>query len=379
MFKSGKKKSITQDDVLKALAPIKLANGTALTESGLMSQVVITGSAIIFSIEIDPTIGAESFGAVRQAAQETVEALKSKKNVLIALTGEKPAGQKSAKAAPPARPGPQQNAMKIAGVDHVIAVASGKGGVGKSTSAINIALGLQAQGKRVGILDADIYGPSMPRLFGLNEKPTLNAQGHVRPLEKFGLKIMSIGFVVDEDTAVVWRGPMAISAIRQFLHETDWGELDILVIDMPPGTGDVHLSMAQQVALSGAVIISTPQDLALIDARKGINMFEKVNVPILGIVENMSYFLCPKCGERTEIFGHGGARDEAEKLGTAFLGQIPLHLDIRLHSDSGNPIVAAQPESEHAKTYLEIAKNLLKELDEKAGDNAKAAPNITFE
>ena len=233
---------------------------------------------------------------------------------------------------------------KLPGIKHMIAVASGKGGVGKSTTAVNLALGLQAIGLKTGILDADIYGPSQPRLLGLSGRP--QAMGNkLQPMEAYGLKAMSMGFLVDEGTPIIWRGPMVVSALTQMLRDVDWGELDVLVIDMPPGTGDVQLTMAQQVPLSGAIIVSTPQDLALIDARKGLNMFRKVDVPVLGIIENMSYFICPKCGERSDIFGHGGAKAEAEKLGIAFLGGVPLHMDIRATSDDGRPIVASSPDS----------------------------------
>ena len=248
----------------------------------------------------------------------------------------------------------------------MIAVASGKGGVGKSTTAVNLALGLQAAGLKTGILDADIYGPSQPRLLGLSGRP--QAMGNkLQPMQAYGLKAMSMGFLVDEGTPIIWRGPMVVSALTQMLRDVDWGELDALVIDMPPGTGDVQLTMAQQVPLSGAIIVSTPQDLALIDARKGLNMFRKVDVPVLGIIENMSYFVCPKCGERSDIFGHGGAKAEAEKLGIAFLGGVPLHMDIRATSDDGRPIVASSPDSVHAQIYRDIAARAWEELQGSKG------------
>ena len=228
-------------------------------------------------------------------------------------------------------------------------MASGKGGVGKSTTAVNLALALKANGLRVGILDADIYGPSLPRLLNLKEKPEVVSGRILRPLDAYGAKVMSIGLLVEEETPMIWRGPMVISALTQMLREVEWGELDILVVDMPPGTGDAQLTMAQQVPLAGAVIVSTPQDLALIDARKGLNMFKRVDVPVLGIVENMSYFVCPHCGGRTDIFAHGGARHEAERLGVPFLGEVPLDLDIRLTSDAGKPIVVADPDGPHAR------------------------------
>lgn len=252
--------------------------------------------------------------------------------------------------------------QQIAGIKHMIAVASGKGGVGKSTTAVNLALGLQAIGLKAGILDADIYGPSQPRLLGLSGRPQVAGGNTLRAMEAYGLKAMSMGFLVDEGTPIIWRGPMVVSALTQMLRDVAWGELDALVIDMPPGTGDVQLTMAQQVPLSGAIIVSTPQDLALIDARKGLNMFRKVDVPVLGIIENMSFFVCPKCGERSDIFGHGGAKLEAEHLGIPFLGGVPLHMDIRQTSDEGRPIVATSPTGPHAQIYRDIATRAWAEL-----------------
>jgi ATP-binding protein involved in chromosome partitioning len=244
--------------------------------------------------------------------------------------------------------------QQVPGIKHMIAVASGKGGVGKSTTAVNLALGFQAIGLKAGILDADIYGPSQPRLLGLSGRPQVDGK-KLKPMEAYGLEAMSMGFLVDEGTPIIWRGPMVVSALTQMLRDVTWGDLDVLVIDMPPGTGDVQLTMAQQVPLSGAIIVSTPQDLALIDARKGLNMFRKVDVPVLGIIENMSFFVCPKCGERSDIFGHGGAKREAESLGLPFLGGIPLDMEIRLKSDEGRPIVATVPDGRHARIYKDIA------------------------
>jgi ATP-binding protein involved in chromosome partitioning len=244
----------------------------------------------------------------------------------------------------------------------VFAVASGKGGVGKSTTALNLALGLRDLGLKVGLLDADIYGPSVPRLTGIREKPQLNDDKKMIPIVRFGLAIMSIGFLVEEDTAMIWRGPMVMSAITQMLRDVAWGTLDVLVVDMPPGTGDAQLTLAQNVPLKGAIIISTPQDLSLIDARRGLAMFKKVNVPVLGIVENMSYFQCPHCGTRSDIFGHGGARHEAERLGVPFLGEIPLHMSIRVTSDSGKPVVDSEPDGEHAAIYRAIGAKVRDQL-----------------
>jgi ATP-binding protein involved in chromosome partitioning len=265
---------------------------------------------------------------------------------------------------PPQGPGgsPMARQAEIPGIAAVIAVASGKGGVGKSTTALNLALGLRGLGLRVGLLDADIYGPSMPRLTGIREKPELNDERKMIPIERFGLSIMSIGFLVDEDTAMIWRGPMVMSAITQMLRDVAWGTLDVLVVDMPPGTGDAQLTLAQNVPLKGAIIISTPQDLSLIDARRGLAMFKKVNVPVLGIVENMSYFQCPHCGTRSDIFGHGGARHEAERLGVPFLGEVPLHMAIRETSDAGNPVVVSEPDGAHAAIYRAIGAKVRDQL-----------------
>ncbi|KJS10038.1 MAG: sodium:proton antiporter, partial [Hoeflea sp. BRH_c9] len=293
----------------------------------------------------------------------------------------RPAPQKPAHSHAPAQPGQPQGRAKIGvpGISTIIAVASGKGGVGKSTTAVNLALGLQATGLKVGVLDADIYGPSIPRLMGISGQPEQLEGRVLKPMENYGLKVMSMGFLVAEDTAMIWRGPMVISALNQMLREVAWGELDVLVVDMPPGTGDAQLTMAQNVPLAGAVIVSTPQDLALIDARKGINMFNKVNVPVLGIVENMSYFICPDCGGRHDIFGHGGARDEANRIGVPFLGEVPLAMPIRETSDAGRPVVATAPDGPHAKVYLEIAAKVRARLEELSGDGARTMPEIVFE
>jgi ATP-binding protein involved in chromosome partitioning len=277
-------------------------------------------------------------------------------------------------------PNPQARATSraaaIPGIKHVIAVASGKGGVGKSTTSCNLALGFAALGLKAGILDADIYGPSQPKLLGLRGKPRLVGR-MLEPMERFGVKVMSIGFLVEEDLAMIWRGPMVISAITQMLREVAWGELDILVVDLPPGTGDAQLTMAQQAPLSGAVIVSTPQDLALIDARRGIAMFQKVNIPLLGLIENMSGFCCPACAKVTPIFGDGGARQEAETRGIPYLGAIPLDIRIRQTSDDGRPIVAVEPDSVHAKHYIDIARNVWTSAG--TGAASRPAPRIVIE
>lgn len=371
--------SVTQQQVLDALAKVASPRGVALTNANVLSAITAADGKVFFSINVDAA-EARAWESVRAQAEAAVRAIPGVSVAMIALTAErKPGG-----AAPPPSPAPHRHAhgvqpvsahkppqspaspmskqSEIPGVAAVIAVASGKGGVGKSTTALNLALGLRDLGLRVGLLDADIYGPSVPRLTGIHEKPKLNDDRKMIPIERFGLAIMSIGFLVEEDTAMIWRGPMVMSAITQMLRDVAWGTLDILVVDMPPGTGDAQLTLAQNVPLKGAVIISTPQDLSLIDARRGLAMFKKVNVPVLGIVENMSYFQCPECGTRSDIFGHGGARHEAERLGVPFLGEIPLHMSIRTTSDSGNPVVASEPDGPHAAIYRAIGTKVRDQL-----------------
>jgi ATP-binding protein involved in chromosome partitioning len=275
------------------------------------------------------------------------------------------------KAAQPANKG-------LVAVRHTIAVSSAKGGVGKSTCSVNLAIALSAQHKRVGLLDADIFGPSIPNLMNLKGKrPSVAADKKITPLQNYGLKVMSSGFLIPQDQSIVWRGPMVMGAINQLLNDTKWDELDILVIDLPPGTGDIHLSITQNANLSGAVVVSTPQDIALIDARRGIHMFQKVNVPILGIIENMSYFICPNCDARHEIFGNGGAEETATDFGVPFLGRIPLHPDIRSSSDAGKPVTVTHPDGPLAAPYFSIAKQILANL-EQSPDHAKG-PTITMD
>jgi ATP-binding protein involved in chromosome partitioning len=352
-----------KDDVLAALAKVASPQGQPLTETGTLSDVVVTDGKVFFSISVDAG-AVKEWEAVRERAEAATRAVPGVKSVLVALTAERAAG--SGAAAPPRRPqtppgparpreGAAPSPAGIPGVAAIIAVASGKGGVGKSTTAVNLALGLRDLGLKVGILDADIYGPSMPKLLAIREKPRTIGGNRLQPIERHGMPVMSIGFLIEEETPMIWRGPMVMSALTQMLREVEWGTLDVMVVDMPPGTGDAQLTMAQQVPLKGAVIVSTPQDLALIDARRGIAMFRRVNVPVLGIVENMSTFICPHCGTRTDIFGHGGARAEAERLGVPFLGEVPLHMDIREKSDSGQPVVATVPDGPHAQAYRDIA------------------------
>jgi ATP-binding protein involved in chromosome partitioning len=305
---------------------------------------------------------AEELEPLRRQIETKLATLPGVKNVTAVFTAHRPA-------APP----PKSAEPVLPGVKHVIAVASGKGGVGKSTVAVNLAVALAQSGRAVGLLDADIHGPSLPRMLGLNHKPQTE-NGKMLPLEAWGLKCMSIGFLVEDDTAMIWRGPMVIGALTQLLTGVAWGALDVLVIDMPPGTGDVQLSLAQKAALAGAIIVSTPQDIALLDARRGVKMFEQVRVPILGIVENMSYFACPNCGTHTDIFGHGGAAAEAAKLSVPFLGEIPLLLAIRETGDSGAPITASAPDSTAAAAFRAVAAGLGQAL----GTPTPAPPRISF-
>jgi ATP-binding protein involved in chromosome partitioning len=358
----------------------------------VLSDVVVSDGKVFFSIAVDAADVAR-WESVRQRAEDAVRALPGVQSALVALTAERKPGSAPARPAParpaPARPASSAGAapphahgaqpkptMGVPGVEAIIAVASGKGGVGKSTTAVNLALGLRDHGLKVGILDADIYGPSLPKLLAIKERPETLGGTRLKPISRYGLTVMSIGFLIDEETPMIWRGPMVISALTQMLREVEWGTLDVMVVDMPPGTGDAQLTMAQQVPLKGAVIVSTPQDLALADARRGIAMFRKVNVPVLGIVENMSYFHCPQCGSRSDIFGHGGARNEAQRLGVPFLGEVPLHMDIRERSDSGLPVVATVPDGPHAVIYRDIAAKVRDQLREGTG---RAAPKIVIE
>ena len=346
--------------ILETLARVKGPDLLSdIVSLGMISDVIISGSKVILSITV-PAERARELEPLRQAAEGVLLDIPGVTHAVVALTAERQQDAVGAAAPQPAQAGPSRpegdaTKARVPGVNAIIAVASGKGGVGKSTTAVNLALGLQALGLQVGILDADIYGPSLPRLLRLKGRPEPGHGRVLRPLEGYGLKVMSMGFLVDEDTPMIWRGPMVVSALTQMLREVAWGDLDVLVVDMPPGTGDTQLTIAQKVPLAGAVIVSTPQDLALIDARKGLNMFRRVDVPVLGLVENMSYFLCPHCGGRTDIFGHGGAASEAARIGVPFLGAVPLHSAIRERSDAGTPVVVSDPEGEHAIIYRNIA------------------------
>jgi ATP-binding protein involved in chromosome partitioning len=369
--------AIDKTQVLAALGTIGSPHGVPLTDAKVLSEITASDGKVFFSINVDAN-EASAWEEVRAKAEAVVRAIPGVTTAMVALTAERRPGaavaasqQSHTHGVKPLAQHKPQGALadspmgkqaSIPGIGSIIAVASGKGGVGKSTTALNLALALRDHGLRAGLLDADIYGPSVPRLTGVREKPTLNDAKKMVPIVRFGLPLMSIGFLVEEETAMVWRGPMVMSAIRQMLWDVAWGELDVLVVDMPPGTGDAQLTLAQQVPLKGVVIVSTPQDLALIDARRGIAMFDKVNVPTLGIIENMSYFQCPECGTRSDIFGHGGARREAERLKVPFLGEIPLHMTIRTSSDAGTPVVNSEPDGVHAAIYRAIGAEIKKHL-----------------
>ena len=382
---------VTKDMVIAALSKVRGPDleGDIVTRN-MVSDVFIADGKVYFSITV-PSERAKELEPLRMAAERSVTAIPGVKGALVTLTADRKAGaaapspaaaapQAGHKHAHPHAPAGGQPARPqkagVPGVGAIVAVASGKGGVGKSTTAVNLALGLMANGLRVGILDADIYGPSVPRLLKISGRPQQIENRIIVPMENYGLKAMSMGFLVEEEAAMIWRGPMVQSAILQMLREVAWGELDLLIVDMPPGTGDAQLTMAQQVPLAGAVIVSTPQDLALIDARKGIAMFRKVEVPLLGIIENMSYFLAPDTGTRYDIFGHGGARAEASRIGVPFLGEVPLTMDIRERSDAGTPVVVSDPTSPSAEIYRQIAARVWEEL---TGRKARPVPAIVFD
>ena len=342
--------------------------GENIVDLGMVEGLHVKDGHVSFAIVVDPQRGA-ALEPVRAEAEKIVHDLPGVLSATVVLTAEH-----AAPAQDPAAEGPMLDDCRA-----IIAVASGKGGVGKSTTAANLAIGLAAKGLKVGLLDADIYGPSMPRMLGITEEPGSSDGVRLDPVEGHGVKVMSIGFFVEEENPIIWRGPMVQSALIQMMRDVNWGSLDVLVVDMPPGTGDVQLTMAQQVPLTGAVIVSTPQDIALADARKGLNMFRKVDVPVMGLIENMSYFHCPKCGERSEIFGHGGAREEANLLGMEFLGEIPLHIEIRETSDGGQPITSSNPESEHSEAYQKIADRVWEKAEESIGKLEAAKPNIVLQ
>ena len=364
---------VTKDDVLAVLKRIAAPDGRGnIVSAGLVSEIAITSGNVMFALTADPQ-HARSMDMLRAAVEKAVAAIPGVSKAVVALTAERQAQPAQG------RPMTAATAPANSGIRYMIAVASGKGGVGKSTTAVNLALGLKSLGLRVAVLDADIYGPSMPKLFGLSGNPRFSdADGkQMKPMERYGVELMSIGFLVPEDTPMIWRGPMVMSALTQLLRDTQWSEIDVMVVDMPPGTGDVQLTLAQQTPLSGAVIVSTPQDLALIDARKGLNMFRRVDVPVLGIVENMSYFIAPDTGKRYDIFGHGGAKAEALRVGVPFLGEVPLEMVIRESSDAGKPVVASDPTGPHARAYREIGAKVMQRLKEEEGSSG--GPAIVFD
>jgi ATP-binding protein involved in chromosome partitioning len=372
---------VSENQVLDALRRVPDPERSGdIVSLGMISGMAIKDGNVAFAIEVEPERGAR-LEPLRKAAEKAVFDLPGVLSVSAVLTahrGSAPAARGPAPIQPAARPAAAAKPA-VPGVRSIIAVASGKGGVGKSTTAVNLALALASQGLRTGMLDADIYGPSQPRMMGISGRPRAKDDRTLIPLQNFGIKCMSIGFMISEETPMIWRGPMVHGAITQMLRDVDWGELDILVVDLPPGTGEAQLTMAQQVPLTGAVIVSTPQDIALLDARKGLNMFRKVDVPILGIIENMSYFLCPHCGERSDIFSHGGARREAEKLNAEFLGEVPLDMAIRETSDGGRPIVVSDPASPHARTYQAIATRVWQKVAETLGDAKRQPPRIVIQ
>ncbi len=377
-----------KNDVLKALDQVvDPASGRTVVQQDMIAGLVVKDGHVGFVLEVAPERAAQS-EPLRKICEAMVLGVKGVKSVTAVLTAHEEHGHahddhaghahSHAPAAAPQKPAVNRQAPPppagIPGVAAIIAVASGKGGVGKSTVAVNLALSLSRLGLKVGLLDADIYGPSLPRLMAITEKPESDGK-KLKPIVKHGIKTMSIGFLVEEDQAMIWRGPMVQSALTQMLSDVEWAPLDVLVLDMPPGTGDAQLTIAQRVPLKGAVIVSTPQDIALIDAKKGITMFQKTKVPILGVVENMSMFTCPDCGSSHAIFGHGGARETAEKLGAPFLGEIPLVPRIRETSDAGTPISVSAPDSPEAQAFLDVAKKVAVSLQ----TASKPAPKIIIE
>lgn len=365
---------VLEENILETLATI-MDGDQNIVEKGMVQGLQAQDGHVVFAIVVDPQVGAKA-EPIRKEAEEKVHAMEGVLSATVVLTAEKDEGAPAQGGGQQQQAPAQEDGPLLPGVKAIIAVASGKGGVGKSTTAVNLALALRDQGLKVGLLDADIYGPSVPRMLGITGEPASTDGKHLDPMEGHGIKCMSMGFLVEEETPIIWRGPMTQTALMQMMRDIAWGELDVMLIDMPPGTGDVQLTMAQQVPLTGAVIVSTPQDIALLDARKGLNMFRQVDVPVLGIVENMSYFECPKCGERTDVFSHGGAKEEADLLQTAFLGEIPLDIKIRETSDSGHPIVDESPDSPLATAYKAIAAAVWDKACAKMEAKAAAAPKI---
>ncbi len=347
--------AVTRESVLEALKQITdPVSGSDIVAAGVVRALHVEGTDVRFVLEIDPA-RAKTYEPVRDAAEAAARGAGATKvsAVLTAHSAKEPPDLKPARKAEPK--GPQ----RVPGVDHIIAIASGKGGVGKSTVSANLACALAAEGRRVGLLDADVYGPSQPRMLGVSGRPASPDGKIILPLRNHGVTMMSIGLMVNEGQAVVWRGPMLMGALQQMLMQVQWGALDVLIVDLPPGTGDVQMTLAQKTEIDGAIIVSTPQDVALLDARKGIDMFQQLKVPVLGMIENMSTHICSNCGHEEHIFGHGGVKAEAEGLGVPLLAEIPLHLDIRLASDGGAPIVVTKPDSPQAQAFRQVARDLV--------------------
>ena len=371
---------VSESQVMEALKGIVDPDkGADIVSLGMVSGVVVKDGHVAFAIEVEPERGPK-LEPLRKAAEKAVDDIAGVLTVSAVLTAERnvQGGPKGGHGHGHGHAQPGADAPLLPDVKAIIAVASGKGGVGKSTTATNLAMALSQQGLKVGLFDADIYGPSMPRMLGIAGEPVSPDGQSLLPMESYGVKCMSIGFLVPEDSPIIWRGPMVMGAIQQLLRDVQWGELDVMVIDMPPGTGDTQLTISQSLPLTGAVIVSTPQDIALLDARKGLNMFRKVDIPVLGVIENMSYYVCPKCGDEAHIFGHGGAKAEAAKLSCDFLGEVPLDIVIRETSDRGEPIVVSKPSSPHAKAYRDIAKKIWDKVQLIQGA-AKKGPKISFQ
>ncbi|MEQ9696116.1 Mrp/NBP35 family ATP-binding protein [Shimia sp. SDUM112013] len=353
--------TITQGQVLDALARVGLPDGTNLVSQDMVRALSIGGGQVRFVIEAPNPDTARRMEPVRQAAEKVVSELPGVQSVSVVLTAH--GGAPGAPKAPPSlkvggHPKPQQGPLKPSGVKSIIAIGSGKGGVGKSTVSSNLAVALARKGRRVGLLDADIYGPSQPRMMGINKRPASPDGKTIIPLTAHGVTLMSIGFMLEEDKAVVWRGPMLMGALQQMLGQVEWGELDVLLVDLPPGTGDVQLTLGQKAELSGAIVVSTPQDVALLDARKALDMFKTLKTPVLGLIENMSFYVCPECGHEAHLFGHGGVAAEAKKIDVPLLGALPIDLDTRLAGDGGTPIAAG--DGPMAEAYARIAEGLIR-------------------